>query len=150
MLDELAREAVRVAGFVGANNRLAGTVTSIDDGIVLLTTAGGLPVRARMSGELRPGDAVEAFVRPEVVDVARNATDLPSGAQRFSGRVASLLFDGANSAVLITEDTTRAEIRVALPQTGRLTDLRVDEPVVFGFDAQRAVCFSAADRTRAS
>jgi spermidine/putrescine transport system ATP-binding protein len=66
---------------------------------------------------------------------------LPRSAQRFSGRVASLLFDGANSAVLVTEDTTRAEIRIALPQTGRLTDLRVGEPVAFGFDPQRAVCF---------
>jgi spermidine/putrescine transport system ATP-binding protein len=51
------------------------------------------------------------------------------------------LFDGANSAVLVTEDTTRAEIRIALPQTGRLADLRVDETIAFGFDPERAVCF---------
>ena len=31
---------------------------------------------------------------------------------------------------------TRAEFRIALPQTGHLSDLRVVEPVAFGFDAE--------------
>jgi len=130
-----------VAGFVGANNRVAGKANEIDAGIVLMTTSQGLSVRARASGTLAAGDAVEAFVRPEVVDIARDANELPRGGQRFAGRVASLLFDGANSAVLVTEETTRAEIRIALPQTGRFADLSVDEKIAFGFDAERAVCF---------
>jgi spermidine/putrescine transport system ATP-binding protein len=53
------------------------------------------------------------------------------------------LFDGANSAVLVREETTRAEIRIALPQTGRFADLGVDERIAFGVDPQRAVCFRA-------
>jgi spermidine/putrescine transport system ATP-binding protein len=87
-------------------------------------------------------------VRPEVVDLARDAAELPAAAQRFSGRVESLLFDGANSAVLVREETTRAEIRIALPQTGRFADLRAGEIVAFGFDPQRAVCFRAASHAR--
>ena len=134
-----------VAGFVGANNRVAGPATSIEGGIVLLTTAAGLRVRARASAPVATGDAVEAFVRPEVVGIARDANELPAGAQRFSGRVASLLFDGANSSVLVVEETTRAEIRIALPQTGRYADLTVDEKIAFGFDPERAVCFRTSD-----
>ena len=87
------------------------------------------------------GDGVEAFMRPEVVDLARDAAELPSTAQRLSGRVESLLFDGANSAVLVREEKSRAEIRIALPQTGRFADLGVGEAIAFGFDPQRAVCF---------
>ena len=130
-----------VAGFVGANNRVAGKATRIDAGLVDLVTPGGLSMRARASGKLVPGDAVEAFVRPEVVEIARDANELPRGAQRFSGHVASLLFDGANSAVLVTEETTRAEIRIALPQTGRFADLSVGEKIAFGFDPERAIGF---------
>ena len=130
-----------VAGFVGANNRVAGKAVGVDADAVEVETAGGLRVRARASGRVALGDAVEAFVRPEVVDIARDANELPRSAQRFSGHVTSLLFDGANSAVLVTEDTTRAEIRIALPQTGRLADLRVAETVAFGFDPHRAICF---------
>jgi spermidine/putrescine transport system ATP-binding protein len=57
--------------------------------------------------------------------------------------VQALLFDGANSAVLLHEDLTRFEFRVALPQTGRFADLKVGERIFFSFDPQRAICFSA-------
>jgi spermidine/putrescine transport system ATP-binding protein len=59
----------------------------------------------------------------------------------YSALVESLLFDGANSAVLLRETGSRSEFRVALPQTGRCADLRVGERVVFGFQPARAVCF---------
>jgi len=130
-----------VAGFVGANNRVAGRAERVDGDVVEVATPEGLAVRARASGAIAAGDAVEAFVRPEVIDLARDAAELPASVQRFSGRVASLLFDGANSAVLVREERTRAEVRIALPQTGRFADLAVDEAVEFGFDARRAVCF---------
>jgi spermidine/putrescine transport system ATP-binding protein len=136
-----APQTAFVAGFVGANNRVAGRAERVDGDLVELATAEGLVVRARASGAIAAGDAVEAFVRPEVVDLGRNAAELPTDAQRFSGRVESLLFDGANSAVLVSEEKTRAEIRIALPQTGRFADLTVGETIVFGFDPQRAVCF---------
>jgi len=132
-----------VAGFVGANNRIAGKSTRVDGDVVELATVEGLTLRARASGAISVGDSVESFVRPEVVALARDTADLRQDLQQFSGRVASLLFDGANSAVLVREATTRAEIRIALPQTGRFSDLAVDEGVVFGFDPTRAVCFRA-------
>jgi spermidine/putrescine transport system ATP-binding protein len=132
-----------VAAFVGANNRVAGNATRVDGELVELATVGGLSVRARASGAVAVGESVEAFVRPEVVALARDTNELPPGVQQFTGRVESLLFDGANSAVLVREITTRAEIRIALPQTGRFADLKVDESIAFGFDAQRAVCFRA-------
>ncbi len=135
-----------VAGFVGANNRVAGRAARIDGDIVELVTAEGLALRARASAPVAAGDPVEAFMRPEVVDIARDAGELPAAAQRFSGRVASLLFDGANSAVLVREERTNAEIRIALPQTGRFADLGVDETIAFGFDPQRAVCFRTGER----
>jgi len=87
------------------------------------------------------GVAFEAFVRPEVVDLARDPMHLPPTVQHFAGHVESLLFDGANSAVLVREQRTRTQVRIALPQTGRLADLRVGESVAFGFDPQRAIAF---------
>jgi spermidine/putrescine transport system ATP-binding protein len=131
-----------VAGFVGANNRMAGKAERVDGDNVDMATAGGLAVRARKSGTIAPGDAVEAFVRPEVVDLARDPNELPPATQRFSGRVESLLFDGANSAVLVREQKSQTEIRIALPQTGRFADLQVGETIAFGFEVERAVCFA--------
>jgi spermidine/putrescine transport system ATP-binding protein len=66
---------------------------------------------------------------------------LPPSAQPFDGKVESLLFDGANSAVLVREATTQLEFRIALPQTGRFADLVPGEYLAFGFEPTRAVSF---------
>ena len=130
-----------VAGFVGNNNRMAGRATGVAGDAVELVTAEGLYLFARRSGQIAVGDAVEAFVRPEIISLARNSAELAEGQPAYSGQVESLLFDGANSAVLLRETTTQREFRIALPQTGRFADLRVGESVSFGFDPQQAVCF---------
>jgi spermidine/putrescine transport system ATP-binding protein len=133
-----------VAGFVGANNRVKGRAAAVDNGVVTLTGNDGLTLRALASGTVRVGDAVQGFVRPEVASLARDAaTFAAQGLPNYQGRVDSILFDGANSAVLLREPVSNFEFRIALPQTGQFADLRVGETVVFGFDPQRAVCFAS-------
>jgi len=132
-----------VASFVGANNRIVGRVTQAGAGPVELTTADGWAIRALPKNPVAVGDAVEGFVRPEVASLGRAPSDLPLGQPSHAGEVQSLLFDGANSAVLLTESRTRREFRIALPQTGRFSDLKPQEKVLFSFDPERAVCFAA-------
>ena len=138
-----------VAGFVGSSNRLSGEATSpgtATGGLVDFTTAQGLATRARAVGRIEFGQAVEAFIRPEAVSLARHAAELPAEHPTQAGEVQSLLFDGANSAVLLRESASRTEFRIALPQTGRFSDLRMGETVAFSFDPQQAVCFASAGR----
>jgi len=132
-----------VAAFVGANNRFAGTVVRADGPLVEIATPDGLQLRVKPADGAAAGDAVDAFVRPEVLELARDATGLPASVQSFEGVVESLLFDGASSAVLVRETRSRAQLRIALPQTGRLADLRVGEAIAFGFDPARAMAFCA-------
>ena len=130
-----------VAAFVGANNRVEGRASIVDDATVEIATAAGLRLRGRRRGEVG-GGAAAAFVRPESIVLARDGAELPASAQRFEGEVESLLFDGANSAVLVRESASRHEFRIALPQTGRFADLAPGERVAFGFEPERAVCFA--------
>jgi len=132
-----------VASFVGANNRIVGRVASVQGASVEMTTKDGWTIHALKQGALAVGDAVEGFVRPEVASLGRVAAELPAGQPRHEGEVQSLLFDGANSAVLLKELRTRREFRIALPQTGQFSDLRPQEKVQFSFDPERAVCFPA-------
>jgi len=132
-----------VAGFVGANNRIAGRANSIDRDIVEVITSDGWMIRARRNGNVAAGDAVEAFVRPEVAVLGRSDADLPAGHPRHAGDVESVLFDGANSAVLLQEAKSRREFRIALPQTGQFADLKPKESILFSFDPERAACFPA-------
>jgi len=135
-----------VAGFVGANNRIKGRVTESHPGqLVTLVSDKGLVLRAQARHALKPSDLADAFVRPEVASISRNpATFADQGHSHYQGRVASILFDGANSAVLLHETQSAHEFRIALPQTGQFADLAVGETVSFGFDPQRAVSFAAA------
>ncbi|WP_431098000.1 ABC transporter ATP-binding protein [Polaromonas aquatica] len=135
-----------VAGFVGANNKLHGSATAGAEAgnVVALATSQGFALHARAAGKILPGQALEAFVRPEAVTLARDAAELPSAHTAYAGQVESLLFDGANSAVLLRETTSRTEFRIALPQTGRFADLRVGETVAFSFDPVQATCFGTA------
>ena len=132
-----------VAGFVGANNRIFGRCKSAEGEIAEIETADGWSVRAKKCGPVSAGSNVEAFVRPEVAVLERDATLLPDTQANYCGIVQSLLFDGANSAVLLHEDLTRFEFRVALPQTGRFADLKVGERVYFSFDPLRAICYAS-------
>jgi spermidine/putrescine transport system ATP-binding protein len=132
-----------VASFVGANNRIVGRVTRAEHASVELATADGWTLRAAPTTPLAAGAAVECFVRPEIASLARDAADLPPGQPAHRGEVESLLFDGANSAVLLREERTRREFRIALPQTGRFSDLKPREKVLFSYDPARAVCFPA-------
>lgn len=132
-----------VAGFVGANNRIVGRAAHTDGVLAEVATVDGWVVHALKSGTISAGDAVEVFVRPEVAILARAAAELPPGQPHHAGEVQSVLFDGANSAVLLQETQSRREFRIALPQTGQFSDLKPQEKVVFSFDPSRAICFSA-------
>jgi len=133
-----------VAGFVGANNRITGSASQVSGDLVEVTTEAGLRLFARRRGEVLPGAAVTAFVRPEVATLARSISSLPANQPRYQGTVASLLFDGANSAVLVREQASQTQFHIALPQTGQFADLAVGEAVAFGFDPERALCFADA------
>jgi spermidine/putrescine transport system ATP-binding protein len=137
-----------VAGFVGDSNRVSGRAQRVDGDRVELLTAQGLHLHARRVAELGVGDPCEAFVRPEVARLARDRAALPADQPQHQATVEGLLFDGANSAVLLRESRSRLEFRVALPQTGEFKDLRVGEAVVFAFDPRRALCFRAASDGR--
>jgi spermidine/putrescine transport system ATP-binding protein len=134
-----------VAGFVGANNRLAGKALAVDGTLVEFATSGGWVVRARRQGAIVAGASVEAFVRPEATALGRTPADLPAGQSAHAGEVISLLFDGANSVVLLREVQSHLEFRIALPQTGAYANLEVGARICFSFDPERAICFHVPD-----
>jgi spermidine/putrescine transport system ATP-binding protein len=133
-----------VAAFVGANNRIDGRASAVGaDGKIELTTPEGWTIAGMAQSPITSSERVEAFVRPEIACLARTPADLPKDLPWHAGEVQSLLFDGANSAVLLKETATGCELRIALPQTGRYADLKPGERIVFGFDPALVTCFPA-------
>jgi spermidine/putrescine transport system ATP-binding protein len=130
-----------VAGFVGSNNKIPGRIERVEGNIATLVTPSGWKIEALTRGSVKAGDAASGFVRPESAVLARTVTELPATLRPHHGQVESVLFDGANSAVLLRETQSQQEFRVALPQTGQFSDLKPSESIHFAFDPQRAVCF---------
>ncbi|MSU90046.1 ATP-binding cassette domain-containing protein [Rhodobacteraceae bacterium 2CG4] len=123
-----------VAGFVGDSNCLAGRIAEIRGDEALVELSGGGTVRARRGDGAGQGDAVEVFLRPEALFVGEGDPHAT-----LDGRVDSLLFNGANSRILVQLDNGPL-IEVADPgQAGRVAQ---DQQVRVGWDPARATCFA--------
>ena len=131
-----------VAGFVGDSNRWSGKVTRAEGNRIELRTDEGLTLRAAAHGAAPAvGTRARIFVRPEAILVDRNAADLDSYENRLSGRVSSLLFNGAASRILV-EDTLGEQIEVTLPQSGEFADLKRGDMVHIAWAAEQTTCFA--------
>ena len=106
-----------VAGFVGDSNRWSGRVASTDGGKARVETSTGTTFIARCAGEKVPGegDRVELFVRPEAISIVTGgcASEVTNADNMQPGTVDSLLFNGANSRVLVRtgEELIEADFR---------------------------------------
>jgi spermidine/putrescine transport system ATP-binding protein len=87
-----------VAGFVGDSNRWSGRVSSADGGRARIELDSGGEVIAIAAPDVSTGSAVEVFVRPEAISLGGGVEG-----NRRSGKVDSLLFNGAASRILVRE-----------------------------------------------
>lgn len=133
-----------VAGFVGDSNRWQGRIRARNGRQVQVATEAGLTLEATLSGDdhATADSPVEIFVRPEAVVIARDPAGLEGTETRIEGTVTSVLFNGANSRVLVRDRRSGDEIDVALPQTGAFSDLNEGQPVYLGWRAETAICFA--------
>ena len=136
-------ETAFVAGFVGDSNRWSGRVETASGGTLGLRTEGGILMQATAHGRpLATGDRAEIYVRPEAIRLARQDADLAQFDNRLSGRVTSLLFNGAASRILVQSDQGGPEIEVTLPQSGEFADLGRGDAVHIGWSGAQSNCFA--------
>jgi spermidine/putrescine transport system ATP-binding protein len=126
-----------VAGFVGDSNRWAGRVAAVSGAEARVRLEGGPEIPATLTGERAgTGEAVEVFVRPEAIAIAPGARD-----EGLAGRVDSLLFNGAQSRVLVRVGD--ALVEVDQPQHGEAEGLAEGDPVTLTWKAAAARAFRA-------
>ena len=131
-----APDTAFVAGFVGEANRIAATVEDAGAGHLSLRTETGQPLRGVAVGPgLKRGDRAEVFVRPEAVRLSRDAVE--GMGNSGTGTVQNVLFNGANSQVLLRDAQSGSEITVALPQTGEFRDLQKGDTLHFRWDPEQ-------------
>ncbi|PTW40295.1 ABC transporter ATP-binding protein [Rhodovulum kholense] len=134
-----------VAGFVGDSNRWSGRALEVRADGIKVETEAGLTVVATAFGDgaISAGDAVEVFVRPEFIAATRPGPDAAApGGNTHSGTVDSVLFNGANSRVLVrSPNGTMIEADVVV--TGGGNDLHEGDPVRLDWPFAQTMCFAA-------
>ena len=141
-----------VAGFVGDSNHWNGRVLAADAAGVKVETETGLTLLgvARDDGAGAAGAPVEIFVRPEFIAVTPKDApgDTPAeGTNRLDGTVDSLLFNGANSRVLVRSAHGQL-IEADFPLTGEDAELRPGDAVELAWPAARSSCFRRLNSTK--
>ena len=136
-----------VAGFVGDSNRWTGTINAIDGETVRVETEGGVNIVANVSKltSKRVNQSVEIFVRPEFIQSRRFDASYVNESDRvanvWSGEVDSLLFNGANSRVLVRDANNQLiEARVAL--AGNTDDFRPGDKIQLIWSVDQTMCFA--------
>jgi putative spermidine/putrescine transport system ATP-binding protein len=123
-----------VAEFIGANNGLVGTVTGTDgagDDERTLVAAGGLTLRARPRADVRAGDQVLVYLRPE------NLVVLPDGDGTgydnvVDGTIDRVIFEGPTAQLRV--DVAGRELRADISGSQRLTLIQRQGKVRLGFN----------------
>lgn len=132
-----------VAGFVGDSNRWKGRAVDVQGDVVKVETDAGLDVICTGYGDqdVAQGDTVEVFVRPEFIAATDpNDQSRELGENTYDGTIDSVLFNGANSRVLVRSPKgTLIEADVVV--TGGGNDLRDGDRVRLDWARAQSMCF---------
>jgi spermidine/putrescine transport system ATP-binding protein len=128
-----------VAKFVGENNAWTGRVVRSIETSVEVETDEGHVFQVTSAGEFQPGTEVSLFLRPEAMLIQPDPG--LSNLNRFSVVVKAILFDGANSRLLVHPTTSERELLIALPQNRQFDYIRAKDQIEVGWDSGSGICF---------
>jgi len=126
-----------VAQFVGDSNKFTGVYRTRNGGAVFETKE-SLRFLAKRTEGLSDGAQAVMFVRPEAIII--NPPE-DGKLNRMDATVKTVLFDGANSRVLLALNDTHAELLVSLPQNRHYDHIRVKDRLSVAWDPLSSVCF---------
>ena len=128
-----------VARFVGENNAWSGRIDRVDDQMVYIETEEGQQFLVKPKQVLSQGTQIDLFLRPEAMLIQPDPS--LSTLNRFEVVVKAILFDGANSRLLVTLPQSNREILIALPQNRQYDHIQVADRVEVGWDFNSGICF---------
>ena len=137
-----------VARFVGETNRWFGEIVAFDDRTVKVETKGGLSIICSSTHltAKKLHQQVEVFVRPEFIAAKRKkrtSGSTPDSQNVCEGQVDSVLFNGANSRILVRDENQQL-IEASVTLTGSADDFRNGDKVRLIWPVEQSMCFVAS------
>ncbi len=128
-----------VAGFVGANNLLPGTVEAIEDDLARVRLHAGPVVAAQVATATRGGDACVVAIRPERVALAAVAAR-EMGEDALSAVVLDITYHGDHRRIRLALGG-ETELVVKRPSAAGLAGLAVGQPAAVAWQPGHARAF---------
>ena len=129
-----------VAQFVGDNNQFIGRLQKDDKGQFFVVTEDQNRYQIHPPKNLSESNKVEMYIRPQAMMI--NPDEKWSQLNRIRVEVQSVLFDAANSRLIVTPQHSHKELIVALPQNRQFDHIKVKDWIEIGWDPATAICFS--------
>ncbi|SKA64777.1 TOBE domain-containing protein [Enterovibrio nigricans] len=132
-----------MAKFVGENNHRNGTVLDINGQVATISGAQGEKLMATTSQNMKIGDNVEVFVRPEAIAISL-PNEKPTHAENgFDVVVKEILFDGSRSQLVAESPQLQSTFSVQLPQTENFRGIRAGDPLFVHWQSAVSRCMLA-------
>ena len=132
-----------VAGFVGDANRIEAKVAAVNGSMLTLTSHAGTQMSVETgTADLAVGQSAQVFLRPEAIELSRSGEGFDSDQNVSRCTVNSVLFNGANSSVIV-RDPQGNSLNAVMPQTGAFADLRPGDEIFTRWHPAKARCYLA-------
>jgi len=132
-----------VAHFVGKNNKFIAKQRKDENGNFFAETVDGHSFKLSRPVDLKDDNFIELYVRPEAVIINPKITKENFNILNVS--VKAILFDGANSRLLVVPENSKQELIVSLPQNRQFDYIKAKDKIKIGWDPEAAVCFNKTD-----
>ena len=133
-----------VAQFVGKNNKFIAKQRKDENGHFFAETADGHRFKLSRPVDLKKDDNfIELYIRPEAVII--NPKISRENLNILNVSVKAILFDGANSKLLVVPENSKQELIVSLPQNKQFDYIKTKDKIKIGWDPEAAVCFNKID-----
>ncbi len=133
-----------VAQFVGDNNAWSGRLAGVSGKIATIVTPEGNTFTINTGKRsFAPDAGVDLFLRPEAMVIAPDPS--MDHLNRFEVTVKTILFDGANSRLLVTPLNSEQELIVGLPQNRQFDHIRPKDRIEIGWHEDSGICFAAGE-----
>jgi len=132
-----------VAQFVGKNNKFIAKQRKDKNGNFFAETKDGHTFKLSRPVDLKDDNSIELYVRPEAMIINPKITK--ENFNILNVIVEAILFDGANSRLLVVPENSKQELIVSLPQNKQFDYIKAKDKIKIGWDPEVAVCFNKTD-----
>ena len=128
-----------VAQFVGDNNQFMGKLHRDENKKHYVISDSGEKFLVKNECNMAEGERAEMYIRPEAVII--NPDKSRENFNIIRVNVKAILFDGANSRLLVNPEGSKKELIVSLPQNRQFDYIKAGDTIDIGWDSSSAVCF---------